>query len=191
MRRKILARMVWRAWHECICRHYVEAEVNSEAALQALFCGYLLREFAGRPWRLFVEPRLKTSDGARKVAPDILVCNARRVIGAIELKYVPRGSAKSGKDLDTLAEIADLAAAGQTLVSNVRYRGELVGRKEYRIADNALLVWAAVSAREGFLDRTHRAFAGGQLLLVQAITDSQDKPQLIAEPKIPGMALLT
>ncbi|CUI58326.1 Uncharacterised protein [Achromobacter aegrifaciens] len=79
MKRKPLARMICNAWEKCISRHYVEAEVNSEAALQALFCAYLLQELEARPgWRLFVEPRLKAKDGTRVVLPDVLVLICRQ-----------------------------------------------------------------------------------------------------------------
>lgn len=188
MKRKVLARMVCRAWEQCIWPHYVAAEVNSEAALQALFCAYLLQELKARPeWRLFIEPRLTTTDGTRVVRPDVLVCNAHRVIGAIELKYVPRGAAKSKKDMDTLAEIADLAIAKEVLITNDRYKGPLLKKKAYSIADDALLVWAGVTARRRGLKRDHKAFAGGQMLVVHACTDSHGEPWLSAEPKVSGM----
>lgn len=176
--------MVRNAWHMCISRHYVHAEINSEAALQTLFCTYLFREFEDHHkqdvWRLFVEPRLISEDETSVVLPDVLVCNARRIVGAIELKYKPKGPAAWQKDLNTLAGLANRSGSAGLKVDNQRYRGP--SRKifrEYEIADDALFVWAGVSSKQLDLENIPSDLKNRQLLIAEAITSEGHAPRLL------------
>lgn len=175
--------MVRNAWQMCISRHYVHAEINSEAALQILFCTYLFKEFEEHHkqdvWRLFVEPRLESEDGSSVVLPDVLVCNARRIVGAIELKYKPRTPAAWEKDLNTLAGLANRSGSDGLKVDNQRYRGP--SRRifrEFEIADDALFVWASVSSKQLDLDKAPAGLKARQLLIAEAITSEDHPPRL-------------
>lgn len=176
--------MVRKAWQKCISQHYVHAEINSEAALQTLFCTYLFREFEDhrkeKIWRLFVEPRLVSEDERSVVLPDVLVCNSRRIVGAIELKYKPKGPAAWEKDLNTLAGLANRSGSEGLRVDNQRYRGP--SRRifrEYEIADDALFVWASVSSKQLNLEETPDALKDRQLLIAEAITSDDHAPRLV------------
>lgn len=183
VKRRRLAGMIRNAWRACISEHYVYAEVNSEAALQTLFCTYLFREFEvhkkDKVWRLFVEPRLESEDGNSVVLPDVLICNARRIVGAIELKYAPRVAAAWEKDMNTLAGLAKRSGATGLKIGNKRYlgpTGKLI--KEYEIAEDALFVWASVSAKELNYEEAPACLKERQLLIAEAITSPVNPPRL-------------
>ena len=89
-----------------------------------------------------MEPRLKTSGGEQGPIPDIVVCNSRAIIGVVELKYLPRTTAKVDKDMDTLRWIA--VQSRRIRLSNWRYSGVRGDAKEYSLANDVLLCWAEV-----------------------------------------------
>jgi len=142
--RILLRRQLLAAWEVTIRDHYQVQEINSERGLQVFFCGALLAMFADspRPRRIFVEPRLRTSAREKGPMPDIVVCNSRAIIGVVELKYLPRATAKVDKDLDSLHWIA--ARSQSIRLDNRRYCGVPIGSNVYSLANDAVLCWAGV-----------------------------------------------
>ncbi len=107
-RRSLLRRHLYAAWERTIRDHYQRQQINSERGLQVFFCAALLSEFhaAKVQRRIFVEPGLKTARGFGGPKPDVLICNRNKIIGVVELKYLPRAKAKVAKDLQTLEWVA-------------------------------------------------------------------------------------
>lgn len=190
VKRRRLAWMIHLAWTRCIEQQYARQTVNSEAALQTWFCAYLHEQIEARelPWRLFIEPRVVLEGEAGPVVPDVLVCNERHVIGAIELKYVPRGEAKYAKDMRSLSRLAAKGGKGGVSVCNERYRGPKRSEKRYEIAHDALLVWAAVSAKVVESRRIREVFDSAHLLVLQSLTHDRDEPTLLVEPTLVEIA---
>ena len=95
---------------------------------------------------MFIEPSLTITENglARKIIPDLVICNTREVIGVIELKYTPRGHPRYAKDVASLAAIAKCREG--IIISNDRYRGLAVNDKEYSLSKHILFVWAGVHA---------------------------------------------
>jgi len=157
-KRRLLRRQLIEAWKETI-KDYGSQLINSERGLQIYFCHALFRLFeeAEAKRRALIEPCIK-ADGER-FYPDVLICNARKVIGIVELKYLPRGRPKVGKDLASLKKLAfDVSSL---TVRHDRYRGEHSRKHNYAIADDAILCWAGIytghrlSLEQG-VDEAHR-----------------------------------
>ena len=186
VKRRRLAWMVRSAWEKCVNEQYVRQTVNSEAALQTWFCTYLHEQINSMrlPWRLFVEPRVVLDGEPGPVFPDVLVCNEQRAIGAIELKYLPRGEAKFVKDMQSLSRLAAKSGKGGVSVSNERYRGPNRREKRYELAADALLVWAAISAKEIESSRIRESFDSAHLLLLQSLTHDHAAPTLLVDPAL-------
>lgn len=144
--RKLLKDQLRWAWRRTIERPYKDMLINSERGLQVYFCVNLLRAFKkdNVQRRLFIEPRVKFCSGERRF-PDLLICNKRRVIGVVEIKYLPRTVPKCDKDFETLVRIGE--SKNGIVISNARYRGPRQPKK-YSVADDAVLCWAAVHADE-------------------------------------------
>ena len=175
--RKLLRSHLVAAWHKTMEDRYSSQEIDSERALQAHFCAALLREFSddGSKRRIFIEPtiRFKDTPGTRK--PDILICNQRRVIGIVELKYKPRGRASYTKDLQTLTMMA--ANHQDISVANGRYLGPKTNTRNYSLAEDALLCWAAVYRGKRVNKPTFLAAEDmPNFLALHAITSGESNP---------------
>lgn len=133
------------AWKNTISKRYNKQLINSEAGLQAYFCAELLTQLKGPDRRIFIQPCLSFSNKKRR-HPDVVICSSQRIIGIVELKYVPRGSPEKGleKDLKTLQLAAE--AGKELTISNDRYRGKRLDDKDkkYTLAPDAVLCWAGV-----------------------------------------------
>lgn len=90
--------------------------------------------------RLFVEPTVVFSAGDWR-CPDLVVCNTRTIIGVVELKYAPRATPDTAKDLETLERLS-LETRPITLV-NKRFKGP-GSPKAYPLSADAVLCWAGV-----------------------------------------------
>ena len=94
--------------------------------------------------RLFIEPgiSIRTSNGIKKIVPDIVVCNSREVIAVIELKYRPKGPPNYLKDIQTL----DLIARNRDgiAIANARFRGAEKDARRYTASQKILFVWAGI-----------------------------------------------
>lgn len=89
--RGLLRRQMRQAWADTIRTAYMDQVISSERALQVHFAARLMDLFweDGVKRRVFVEPKMQLDTGAR-VHPDLLICNARAIIGVVELKYQPK-----------------------------------------------------------------------------------------------------
>lgn len=132
------------AWRSVIKCKYDEQKIDSEASLQVHFAAALLDHFArkGRTRRIFIEPSVRIEDPKIYKKPDLLICNRQSIIGIVELKYVPRGRPSYQKDLETLNNLTENRL--KFVVSNKRYLGPRKDAKEYSLAQDAVLCWAAV-----------------------------------------------
>ena len=107
MQRNLLRTQLAKAWQKTIKSQYQKQLINSERGLQKIyFCSALLDIFRNNPLtknkrRIFVEPRLSIGNDIRY--PDLVICNNNRIIGVVELKYLPRAKKPSyDKDRGTL-----------------------------------------------------------------------------------------
>lgn len=108
-------------------------------------------------------------------SPDVVVCNSRRIIGVIELKYLPRTTPVFAKDLETLQWFA--SDQHPVSISNERYRG--VGQDEirkYSLAEDAVLCWAGVYTAPRVDIERHAEALGRRFLCLHSITSANDKP---------------
>jgi len=145
--RQPLRKQLVAAWRETLRGPYMKQLINSERMLQVHFCIALMKEFnAARVTdkrRFFIEPTIHFDpEGTR--CPDLVICNSRRIIGVVELKYAPRFKPKPKdyiKDLETLG-LFDRNASDVRL-ENERFKGG--GKvKKYPLAEDAVLCWAAI-----------------------------------------------
>jgi hypothetical protein len=132
------------AWQSVIECKYDERLIDSEASLQVHFAAALMEQFRceERIRRIFVEPSVRVEIPKIYKKPDLLICNQHSIIGMVELKYVPRGRPSYMKDLETLNVLAEHRL--KFMVSNERYLGPHKGAREYVLAKDAVLCWAAV-----------------------------------------------
>jgi len=142
-----LRRQLFLAWRRSIRRDYCSQRINSERSLQASFWSQLNRVLPTDTRRMFIEPRfVVTVEGHPKVFyPDLVICNTRRVIAVIELKYQPRVLPSHDKDFETLRTIAEYR--DQLQVSNARFHGPVADAKDYSFSEHVLFVWAGVHRR--------------------------------------------
>ena len=140
-----------KAWRKTIREDYNKRqELSSEHHLQAAFYARLKSEIKkiGPSWKVFVEPKIKLTERSKDVVyPDIMICNTRSLICAIELKYKPRvsGPRITGlqKDIDTLLALAE--DGNDIRLDHERYRGKRTENNSYESV-NTLFVWAGVYA---------------------------------------------
>ena len=150
------------AWQECICIGYCSQRINSERSLQASFWSHLNDKLSPNR-RTFIEPRIPIELGnSQKICiPDIVICNSRKIIGVIELKYLPRAKPRYEKDINNLADIAKHRA--EITISNERFWGPAVDSRAYTFAENVLFVWASVHAgSKDTCDEDVQAFAASR-----------------------------
>ena len=137
------------AWIRTIEAYYNSQLINSEHALQVYLCMELLKQFeaANLQRRIFIEPNMQTSCGKNRF-PDVVICNSRKIIGVVELKYTPRGRPSIEKDLETLSFITNESFE----IKNERYHGPGKNQlKNYTVADDAIMCWAGIYT-EGLID---------------------------------------
>jgi hypothetical protein len=179
--RGLLRRHLRNAWVSTMQEVYKQQLISSERALQVHFAARLMEAFkADRVRRyVFVEPRIMLDEGHR-IHPDLLVCNSREVIGAIELKYQPNVPPRFLKDFATL----DALAEGCTSIrlENRRYRGPGRGELGFQLSANPLFVWAGVyrSPRQDIRPTDPTAIDPSQLMVLHAVTRVDDEPKLFA-----------
>jgi hypothetical protein len=184
VQRTPLIQQLTEAWKKTIKDAYNNGLINSEAGLQTHFCLALLDVFQEKKKsrRLFIEPHLPgIKTDAAGCYPDVVICNTQRIIGVVELKYLPRARPGKGKDKDlqTLTAIAE--ASGEIELANDRYWGTSNARK-YPLADDAVLCWAGVYTGERLklaldLDENCKH----PFLQLDAITREDDEPIIYPE----------
>ena len=179
--RGLLRRHLRNAWVSTMHEVYAQQLINSERSLQVHFAARLMEEFKhDRVKRyLFVEPKLVLDQGQR-IHPDLLICNSREVIGAIELKYQPNLPPRYVKDFATL----DALDKGCTSVrlENKRYRGPGRGELGFQLSANLLFVWAGVyrSPQQAIPANGATSIAASKLLILHGVTRIDDEPELYA-----------
>ena len=179
--RLLLRRQLYGSWQDTIQKHYQRQRINSERGLQVFFCASLLAAFeqAGVERRLFVEPRLTTTSGTTGPLPDIVICNTKKIIGVVELKYMPRVVAKTDKDLKTLKWVASHPSCIR--ISNGRYLGVPRDETEYSLANNAVLCWAGVHrGLDGMLSSRVAKNVHPYFMELHAVTTKDQDPKVIS-----------
>lgn len=139
-----LRRVLTEVWDEVIATDYANQRVNSERSLQAAVWAGLNKRLPPRTRRLFVEPSFVVGEEetSRRVCPDLVICNSRRVIAIIEVKYEPRRAPSVRKDLRTLQS---LAKHGERMsLTNARYLGDAEESKTYQLTEKTIFIWAGV-----------------------------------------------
>lgn len=185
MKRHLLRSQLKTAWEFAIRQRYDHQLINSERGLQLYFCEALLNQFKESRVnrRLFVEPHLATIDGSRGRYPDIVICNTRRIIGIVEIKYAPRvglthREGKVEKDLETLSYA--VARADTLTLSNDRYQGPDYGKKSYSLANDAVLCWAGVYKGPVMkLGECIGAEVSPHFLQLNALTRKSEVPEIV------------
>lgn len=178
--RKLLKKNISDAWMRTVSESYPQQLINSERGLQVHFCHKLLEEFRELERRLFIEPSFKAADGTTRM-PDIVICNSRRIIGVIELKYMPRATADYKKDLQTLQWFC--TSPPPITLANERYCGIDEGRiKTYELADDAVLCWAGIYGGPRVDIEAQAVQLGSRFLCLHAITRPTQAPELFPWP---------
>ena len=141
--RNLLRSQIIEAWQQCIAKDYRIQRINSERSLQASFWSRL-NSLLLENRRMFIEPSILITikNEAKRVYPDLVICNTKEVIGVIELKYQPRVKPNYMKDVDTLSNIARYRKS--ISISNHRFRGKPIDEKTYSLSKHILFVWAGV-----------------------------------------------
>lgn len=174
--RSLLRKHLAEAWKKTIDEQYSNQLINSERGLQVYFCKHLLDQFkdSNASRRLFIEPRLTIPDSKESKYPDIVICHTRRIIGVVEIKYLPRTQPFFEKDLRTLDWI--LHHEKHLVISNNRYRGEHSSSKEYSLAKDAVLCWAGVyTGTKAVIALTENNRINQRLFALHAITSDRIK----------------
>lgn len=188
-----LRKQLWAAWEECIATDYLNHVINSERGLQAVFY-FHLKAHLPENRTVFVEPRFAIDvDGEEEVvAPDLLVCNSRRIIGIVELKYQPLYRMSFGKDLRTLSLLS--RSRQSVLMQNDRFLGPDAAYAKFELAEDALFVWAGVhqgstideandiSRRDGVDDSIREL--GDRFFQLHAVTAEVDAPKVFSIPRL-------
>lgn len=155
MERRLLKAQIKSAWRAAMSSDYCSQRINSERSLQASVWRSLFQIFdeesrkapRGRstaPRHIFIEAPLSLLvKGKRTVRrPDIIVCDANKIIAVIELKYTPRVGGAHQKDVETLRLIAD--ARTTIAYTNARQLGHGNKPVTFTLADDSVFVWAGV-----------------------------------------------
>lgn len=178
--RGLLRRQLRQAWVEAIQSAYLDQVINSERALQVHLASRLMEIFRidQIKRRIFVEPMMQLRDGSR-VHPDLLICNARSIIGVVELKYQPKKPPQYRKDFATFESLAEHGTDIE--IDNRRYRGPEGGGGRFGLAADTLFCWAGVY--RGPVQKIPQTLSENiprsTLLVLHAATRSDDKPELV------------
>jgi len=168
------------AWLETIRSAYMDQVISSERALQAQFAARLMEVFRVEriKRRIFVEPLMQLNSGSR-VHPDLLICNAREIIGVVELKYQPNKRPKYGKDFATFESLAEHGR--EIEIDNRRYRGPAFGGGPFALSADALFVWAGVyrGPARTIPESTPERILLQELLVLHAATRANESPELV------------
>ena len=179
-KRYMLRRHIVSAWHKTVESAYSERLINSERSLQYYFCTNLLAEFRNDDVRrsIFVEPCFSCPSTRKRRSPDIIVCHTKEIIGAIELKFSPRGKPSVKKDLETLHWLA--SSAGAISLTNERYLGPPRLAREYTIANDAVLCWAGIYKGPQLSIESDPDFEK-RFLTLHALTSAGEIPKVLPE----------
>ncbi len=88
---------------------YKEGLINSESCLQAVLYKVLREHIRNVPYRkVYVEPVIEYyATGSPKYKPDIIICDDKKIIAIIELKFAPNWYPNIRDDLIKLKELSD------------------------------------------------------------------------------------
>lgn len=175
--RNLLRNQLIKAWQSTIDDQYASQLINSERGLQVYFCHALMKEFKedglAEARRLFIEPAVVFNDKDRRY-PDLVICNTQTIIGVVELKYAPRATPSTDKDMETLAKLA--IESNSIELINERFRGP--GRlKPYSISSDAVFCWAGVRRNASIqFDSEKQDRIGSRFLKLEAVTQNDSLP---------------
>jgi hypothetical protein len=190
-----LRKQLWATWRECIRTEYLSHVINSERGLQAVFYHRLMKHVSENR-TVLVEPRFAIEvDGKPEVVvPDLLICNSRRIIGIVELKYQPLYRMSFGKDLQTLSLLS--RSRRSVLMKNDRCLGPDDAFAKFELAEDALFVWAGVhygpqdESANDISGRDDAAISiqelGDRFFQLHAVTINEEEPKVFSIPEIPG-----
>ncbi|MDD2180741.1 hypothetical protein OIN59_25265 [Acidovorax sp. D2M1] len=169
--RNLLRKHIAIAWHRTMEEAYANRLIYNERALQMYFCRRLEDAFGAHRRSVFVEPSFSVPGSSARI-PDVVVCNSRRIIGVIELKYTPQKKAQYEKDLDTLRWFA--SHSEPLALCNQRYKDERERfSKRYELASDAVLCWAGVYAGPREDIEKNAESLGPRFLHLHAITSAE------------------
>jgi len=139
------------AWQETV-KDYSARRINGEHGLQASLYRHLLAQLPQR-FRVFVEAVVRLGDtgvsdtSKKRVVVDLLIEANCKVVGAIEIKFTPRGQANDlaiRKDLTSLAFLTSRRArADKVTIDMPRYRGTGSEELALTILPQRKLIFAA------------------------------------------------
>lgn len=108
------------------------------------------------PWLIYVEPCIRLKGERTQLRrPDLVICNhsTHRIIGVVELKYLPNATPKVQKDLSVLINIARDSSAHEIAIENKRYRGQDLPMHSYILADRPIFAWCGIHrGGQGIMD---------------------------------------
>lgn len=181
-RRALLRQQLIEAWHYTINNSYRSQLINSERGLQIYFCAALMNLFrqAKLERRVFIEPHITSKRAGKSRYPDVVICNSQRIIGVVELKYLPRVRAKFAKDIETLEFFSKNHSDFK--ISNDRYRGITGDNRIYPLAKDAVLCWAGVYTGKRIDLKLHVCrLTKPKLLQLDATTSKGHDPSVFPE----------
>lgn len=152
----VLLQALRAAW-ECCLTDYQGRRINGEHALQASLYRHLCNKLPST-YRVFTEAVIRlaatgVADTSKKrVIVDILIEHDSKVVGAIEIKFTPRGCARDDdirKDLTSLAFLTNRRAMGDRVsIEMPRYRGTDAEPITLTVLPQRKLIFAAFCAAD-------------------------------------------
>ncbi len=171
------------AWKKVIEGPYTHGLINSERGLQVHYCIALLEEFnaTNSDRRLFIEPSVRI-DGKKTRYPDLVVCNAKTVIGVVEFKYTPRKRPGIAKDFATLNALATATGTDVVEISNKRFLVKKSVTYKFPLATDAVLCWAGVyKGKKLELPPVEATSLGKRFLRLDALTAEGEDAVIIQD----------
>jgi len=178
MQRYKLKRHILSAWHTVIRDAYNIGLINSERALQHYFCIELKTELTKADWtrQIFFEPSFSDLMSGKRHCPDVVICDSKKIVAVIELKFCPRGRPETSKDMETLQWFA--SNCGTIELKNKRHNGPVVPSPVYSMAEDAVLSWAGIYS--GPAVRLDSPAEHSNFLAMHALTSRDEAPPPMA-----------
>jgi hypothetical protein len=132
-------------WDE-VGRDYKDGLINSESCFQAVLYKVLREQITdASDTKVFVEPVIKYYDsGSPQYKPDLVICQNKKILAIIELKFAPNWDPKIKADLDKLNLLANQdGIADKYYVSRKPRTGEWEDR-EYEITPSTVFIIAVI-----------------------------------------------
>jgi len=134
-----------KVWSE-VGRDYIGGLINSESCFQAVLYKVLRDNLTDTTdTKVFVEPVIKYYDsGSPQYKPDLVICQNKKIIAIIELKFAPNWNPKIKPDIDKLNILASQKSmADKYYVARKPNTGEWE-EKEYEIMASSVFIIAVI-----------------------------------------------